>query len=158
MTIRFAEKLAKDQKSSISGIITDSSRVSRIRGRIPIRSVLLLHVSTNFDARRRSSRTNPRSDSKIEKPPLSRATAVQRHSGNASYRRVLQKHCAASLWGAACRAEPGLGPLSRPLDAPWKDASQYNPDFFNSLYRSASANRSALSVFSQRNLARPKWP
>jgi hypothetical protein len=24
------------------------------------------------------------------------------------------------------------------LDAPWKDASQYNPDFFNSLWKDAS--------------------
>jgi hypothetical protein len=29
-------------------------------------------------------------------------------------------------------------PLPEPLDAPWKDASQYNPDFFNNLWKDAS--------------------
>jgi hypothetical protein len=28
--------------------------------------------------------------------------------------------------------------LPQPLDAPWKDASQYNPDFFNTPWKDAS--------------------
>jgi hypothetical protein len=28
--------------------------------------------------------------------------------------------------------------LPQPLDAPWKDATQYNSDFFNTLFQDAS--------------------
>jgi hypothetical protein len=63
---------------------------------------------------------------------------------DAPWKRALQKHCAASLWGAACRAKPGLGPLSRPLDAPWKDASHCHVDFFNSLWKDASHTQSEV--------------